>query len=106
MDDAAGDLISGRGPAGDGGVEGVDRESGFHSRVDGVADDPVRVHVLDRAQVELALTGVMLGDICEPQSIPLIGGEVAGDEVVVDRRPGTDVFGAAFLAERAPPLVG
>ena len=38
-------------------VERRDRERGFHARVDAVTDDPVGVHVLDRAQVQLALTG-------------------------------------------------
>ena len=41
----------------DGVVQRGDGEAGLHPGVDGVADDPVRVAVLDRAEVELALAG-------------------------------------------------
>ena len=63
----------------------------------GVADDLVGVAVLDRAQVELALTGGVLGDVSEPDLVRCRGGmrEVVGDaalvvdareQVVMDRR--------------------
>ena len=42
-----------------------------HPGVDRVADDPVGVHVLDRAEVELALLGGVLGDVGQPH---LVGG--------------------------------
>ena len=42
-----------------------------------VADDPVGEHVLDRAEVELALAGVVLGDVGQPQLVRRVGGEVA-----------------------------
>ena len=89
---------------GDGVVQRGDREAGLHPGVDGVAHDPVGVHVLDRAQVELALTGLVFGDVGQPQLVWRLGGEVALDQVVVDRRTGLAVL-AALLAERAPPAV-
>ena len=42
-----------------------------------IADDAVAEHVLDRAQVELALTGGMLGDVGQPQLVRSIGSEMA-----------------------------
>jgi hypothetical protein len=46
----------------DGVAEGVDRQLSGHPVGDGVADDPVGPHILDGAEVELALTGRMLRD--------------------------------------------
>jgi hypothetical protein len=62
---AACDLVA----AGDRVVEGGDHEASLHPPVDGPADDPVRVHVLDGAQIELALAGGVLGDVREPQPV-------------------------------------
>ena len=42
---------------------------GGHAGVDGVADDPVGAGVLDRAEVELALGGGVLGDVGQPQLV-------------------------------------
>jgi hypothetical protein len=53
VQDAACDLV----PAGDRVVEGGDHDASLHPVVDGPADDPVREHVLDGAQVELPLAG-------------------------------------------------
>src|SRR4051812_47784272 len=44
-------------PQGDGVGEGVDGELAGHPLTHRVADDPVRAGVLDRAEVELALSG-------------------------------------------------
>ena len=64
-------------------------------RGDGVSDDLVGVAVLDRTQVQLALTGGMLGDIGQPLGIWCGGGEIPAHEVVVHRRP--RLTGTAFL---------
>ena len=55
--------------AGDGVVQRGDGQPGLHPRVDGVADDPVGEDVLDRAEVELALAGAVLGDVGQPQPV-------------------------------------
>jgi hypothetical protein len=48
----------------------------------------VGVDVLDRAEVELDLTGPMLGDVGRPQLVGGVGDEIATDQVVVDRWAG------------------
>ena len=48
---------------GDGVLQGGDGEPGLHPRVDRVPHDPVGEHVLDRAEVELALDGGVLGGV-------------------------------------------
>ncbi len=70
---------------GDGHLECVHGDAGLHPGVDRVADDLVREHVLDRAEVELPLRGPVLGDVGQPQLVRAIGGEVALHEVVVHR---------------------
>src|SRR5665647_400095 len=60
--------------AGHRGVQGVHGELGLHPVADRVPDDPVGEHVLDRAAVDLALVGAVLGDVREPQ--PVRGGRV------------------------------
>jgi hypothetical protein len=47
--------------AGDGHLDRGDDEAGLHALVDRPPHDPVREHVLDRAEVELALIGGVLG---------------------------------------------
>jgi len=96
---------AGGGPAVDRGGDGVDREPGLHPIRDGVAHDPVGVDVLDRAQIELALGGGVLGDVGQPQLVRLGGGEVPFDPVVVDRRAGPFAVLAAFHPERGPPVL-
>ena len=59
--------------------------------IHGVADDPVGADVFDRAEVELALAGGVLGDVGQPQPFGAVGGEVPLDEVVVHRRAGLAV---------------
>jgi hypothetical protein len=63
-----------------------------------------RPHVLDRAQVEPAVGGPVLGYIGEPQLIGRICCEVAPDKIVVHRWLDYAVL-AALLSERAPRLV-
>ena len=60
----------------------------FHARIDGIADDSIAEHVLDRAHVQLALTGVMLGDIGQPQLVDCLSCEATFDEVITHRRAG------------------
>lgn len=62
-------------------------------------DDPAGAGVCDRAEVELALVGRILGDIAEPQLVRGFGGEVAFNEAVVHRRAGFLPLPAAFLSE-------
>ena len=69
-------------------LERVDGDPGLHPRVDRVADDPVGEHVLDRAQVDLALAGAVLGDVGQPQRVGALGAELPVDQVVVDGRAG------------------
>ena len=85
--------------------EGVDGQDGLHPVTDRVADDPARPDVLDGAQVELALAGVVLGDVGQPQPIRRLGAEVPPDQIVVGRRARLLAVLAALLAEHAPPLV-
>lgn len=63
------------------------RQRSLHARVDRVADDLVAADVLDRADVELALTSGVLGDVPEPDLVRGIGGELMPDDaVLVDDR--------------------
>lgn len=48
----------------------------------------------------------MLGDVGEPQLVWGVGGEVAFDEVVVDRRPGTVLTAPPRRVSRLDPLAG
>ncbi len=68
-----------------------DGELGGHPGVEGVPDDLVAGAVLDRAQVELALPGGVLGDVGEPLAVEPVGGEVTPEQVVVHRRAGLAV---------------
>src|SRR5699024_2052814 len=69
----------------------------FHPRIDGIADDSVAEHVLDRAHVQLALTGVVFGNVGQPQLVDCLGSEVAFDEVVTHWRAGLlAVFPGSF----------
>lgn len=47
-------------PPGHSHLEGIDSQPSLHPRADRVANDPRRVGVLDRAQVQLALIGMVL----------------------------------------------
>ena len=81
------------------------RQGGLRIGGDGVADDLVGVAVFDRAQVQLALAGSVLGYVGEPHQVRGGRGELVPDpplviddseQVVVDRRAG--LAGLAPLA--------
>lgn len=76
----------------------------LHSFVDAVADDPVGERILDRTQVELALTSTMLSNISEPQLIWRISDEVPLDQIVMSGRARPAVL-AALHAEHAPQSI-
>jgi len=101
MDHASSDVTA----PGDGVVDGLHRQAGLHSRVDGVAHDPPGTDVFHRAQVELSLVRAVLGDVRQPQLVEVARGEVALHQVVVHRRTGLLAVLAAPLAEHAPPAV-
>ena len=92
------------GAPGGGVVERLDGEPSFHSLADRVADDPARVDILDRAEVELALSGGVLGDVGQPKPVRGACGEVATDEIVVRRRARQRPL-TLLLAEHAEPAV-
>jgi hypothetical protein len=72
--------------ASDSAGQGGNGESGGHPVVHRVAHDPPGAGVLDRAEVELALLGGVLGDVGQPQLVGAGCGELAAHEVVVHRR--------------------
>lgn len=102
VQDAASDFTS----AYNGLVECCNSESGLHSTVDGVADDPVRVRVLDGAEIEGALVGAVLGDVGEPQLVRSSSSEVAAHEVVMGWRAGLGGLAALRFSEPRPPAIG
>lgn len=63
-------------------------QGSFHPPIHRVPRDPVGVQVFDRAQVQLPLPGVVLGDVREPFPVRRRGAEVPFDEVIVDRWAG------------------
>src|SRR4029079_9014228 len=75
-------------------------------RIDGVADDSVGKHVLDRTQVELAFTGAVFGNVGQPQPIWRISGEIPADQIVMYGWAGFAVLTAFALTEHTPPAVG
>jgi hypothetical protein len=94
-------------PASDRRAERGGRELGGHALFDGVADDPVGEHVLDRAAVELPLDGRVLGDVGEPHRITSPRRELALQQVVVHRRARRLAAPAAALlrGRRPHPLL-
>src|SRR5437868_8110262 len=83
VDDATGDVAA---APGHGGLQRCDRKPGLHPGINAVAHDPVGEDVLDRAQVQLAPGGSVLGDVGQPEQVGSGGGEVASNEIVTDRR--------------------
>jgi len=47
----------------------------------------------------------VLGNVSQPQLVWRRGGEIAGDEIIVNRWPGLAVLAALLLTEYAPPPV-
>lgn len=95
-------------------LERTDSEARLHPGVDRVPNDLVDEHVLDCAEVKLALTRLVLGDVSEPELIRGVRGELVPDpavlvcdgaEIVVNGRAGVLVVLAPFLPERGPPRV-
>src|SRR5699024_12691899 len=95
MDDAPGHYRWSA-PTSDRVLEGGHGQARLHPGVDRIADDPTRAGVLERAQVDLALIGAMLGDIHQPLGVEGLGGEVTFEQVITDRRAGS-------LAVLCPP---
>jgi hypothetical protein len=90
---------------GDGVTQGGHRQRDLHPRVQGVADDSVRVHVLDGAEVELALIGAVLGDVGQPDFVGGPSAELAVDEVIVDRGSGSSVQASLLGEDRPDPFL-
>ena len=66
VNDATGDIAA----HGDRVLESPHREGRFHPGADGVSNDLVPEHVFDRAEIELALAALVLGDVGQP---PVVG---------------------------------
>lgn len=96
MHDAAGDVSI---AAGDSHLDRGDDQAGLHPAVDGPADDPVRIQVLDRHHIQLAFVGPVFGDVADPHDVRRVGGEVPSDEVVVGRGAGFGTLGSLGFAE-------
>ena len=86
--------------------QGRDGEVGGHPVGDGIAHDPVGEHVLDRAAIQLALTGPMLGDVGEPELVGRRGGEDPLHQIVVHRGAGLAALAAPAPTDRADDPVG
>ena len=86
-------------------VQGVHRQASLHPGVYGVAEDTTGERVLDGAEVELALVDPVPSDVGKPELVDVIRGDVAPDQVVVDRGSGALTVLTALLAEDRPPLV-
>ena len=102
MKGASGDVAA---ASGDSHLDRSDDEPGLHAAVDGPADDPVRVHVLDGAEVDLAFTRPMLGDVREPQLVRCRRGEVPAHQVVMGWGAGLRALPSLGFAEARPPAV-
>lgn len=79
---------------------------GRHPEVDGVADDPVRRAVLDRAEVDHAFHRPVLRDVDQPLHVDRVRGEVPVDAVVVNRPAGLLPRPAALEDARGDALQG
>jgi hypothetical protein len=86
MHHAASDILTGSSSAGHRRLHGRHSKASLHAVADGVADDAVGEHVFNRAQVQLAFGGAVLGDVGQPQLVGRRGGEVSLHQVVMDRR--------------------
>lgn len=91
--------------AGHGLFKGVHGQRVRHPVGHGVAHDPSGVHVLDRAEVERALAGGVLGEVCQPEPVRRGRGELALDTVIVHGRVWLAPAFAASGPDRAMPSV-
>lgn len=87
-------------------AKGGHRECGLHPRVARIAHDPVGIDVFDVAQLELAFTGGMLGDVGQPHIVGALSAELAADEVVLDWRPRSTIQSPLFGEDRPDALPG
>lgn len=76
-----------------------------HAFVDGVADDPVGGHVLDRADVELPFARGVLGDVGQPHLVGPCRGEVSLHQVVMDGGTRASLADPALLCRGRPDPV-
>jgi len=58
-------------------------KSRFHPGIDGIPHDSIAKNVLDRAQVELAFSRLMLGNIGQPEPVRCVSDKLALNEVIV-----------------------
>ena len=86
-------------------LKGVHGQRGLHTAGHGVPHDPPGVHVLDHAEVELALAGGVLGDVCQPEPVRCFCGELTLDVVIVHGRAWPAPVLATPGPERAVPMV-
>ena len=103
-----------RRPSGDGVVESAHGQMRLHSRVNGVTDDRVGVHVLERAYIEFAVIRLVFCAVADPHLVRTVGLKVVpspdqlvdyGAKVVMDRPPGLLAVLTALLPERRPSAV-
>ena len=94
-----------RSPRGCGIPQRCHRQGCLHPVIDRVADDPVRPRVLDRAHVELALVGPVLGDVGEPELVGAPSAELASHEVVVHGRTGPQAPATAAVQHRGDAVL-
>lgn len=90
---------------GDGVVEGVYGEMRLHPTVDRVTNDPLRVHVLDGAEVKPAFIAAVLGQVRKPQLVRGIRSEVPTNQIVMRWRRGLGGLAVAGLDKRRPPAI-
>ncbi|TQL36726.1 hypothetical protein FB564_1851 [Salinispora arenicola] len=95
---------SGQVTAGGGIAQRGDGQAGLRPRVDAVADDPVGPDSLIAQRVELALGGVVLGDVGQPQPARAVGDDAPLDQIVVHRWACLAALAATLVhADRTPP---
>jgi hypothetical protein len=82
-----------------------DRQGRLHPRAQGVTDNPVGVHILDRTEVKLALIGAMFGDVGQPDLVGGLSAEPAVEKVVVDRGSGLSVQAPLLGEDRPDPFL-
>jgi len=85
-------------------VEGVDDELGPDVIGDRPPDDLAGPRVHDRAAVNPAITGPVLGDVGEPESIGAAGLELALDQIVMGCR-GRDMSPFAAVTHTLEPVI-